>query len=127
MAVYKILEEIMSERDLSVADIARMCNLPDSTVRGIVRRKQDSIALEVAFKLSDGLCISLEKLNGMPEKESPSTDESAPGDGTISLEESNRLLSALGLSDEVQQLSGDDFAFLSHIMGLVEAWFRKGH
>lgn len=60
-------------------------------------------------------------------KNTPSTDESAPGDGVISLDESNHLLSALGLADEVQQLSSDDFAFLSHIMGLVEAWFRKGH
>lgn len=60
MPVYKILEGIMSERDLSVADISRICNIPDSTVRGIVRRKQETIALEVAFKLSDGLGVSLE-------------------------------------------------------------------
>lgn len=68
MAVYKILEEIINERGLSVADIARICNLPDSTVRGIIRRKQETIALEVAFKISNGLGVSLEKLNGMPEK-----------------------------------------------------------
>lgn len=69
MAIYEIIEEIMAERGVSVADLARICNLPDSTVRGIVRRKQDTVALEVAFKLADGLGVSLEKLNGMPEKE----------------------------------------------------------
>ena len=69
MAIYEIIEGIMAEREISIADVARICNLPDSTVRGIVRRKQDTVALEVAFKLSDGLGVSLEKLNGMPEKE----------------------------------------------------------
>lgn len=71
MAIYEILEEVMTKRDVTIADIARICNLPDSTVRGIVRRKQDTVALDVAFKLSDGLGVSLEKLNGMPEKEQP--------------------------------------------------------
>lgn len=68
MAICEILEEIMKERGVSIADMARICNLPDSTVRGIIRRKQETVALEVAFKLSDGLGVSLEKLNGMPEK-----------------------------------------------------------
>lgn len=71
MAVYEILEEIATEKKLSIADIARICNLPDSTVRGIIRRKQETIALEVAFKISNGLGVSLEKLNGMPEKPCP--------------------------------------------------------
>lgn|GEM_PF-93845 len=68
MPVYKIIQGIMKERDLKVADIAKMCDLPDSTVRGITTRKQDTVSLEVAFKLSDGLGVSLEKLNDMPEK-----------------------------------------------------------
>lgn len=68
MAVYKVLEEIMGEMNISIADVARICNLPDSTVRGIIRRKQENIALDVAFRLSDGLDVSLEKLNGLPER-----------------------------------------------------------
>lgn len=71
MSVYKVLEEIMEERDISVADIARICSIPDSTVRGIIRRKQENIALDVAFRLSDGLDVSLEKLNGLPERVYP--------------------------------------------------------
>lgn len=91
MAVYEILEEVAQERKLSIADIARICNLPDSTVRGIFRRKQESIALEVAFKLSDGLGISLEKLNGMPEK-------------LLSASETNK---APSISDEALKLAED--------------------
>lgn len=91
MAVYEILEEVAQERKLSIADIARICNLPDSTVRGIFRRKQESIALEVAFKLSDGLGISLEKLNGIPEK-------------LLSASETNK---APSISDEALKLAED--------------------
>lgn len=64
--IYKILESIMEKQKMSVADVARACNLPDSTVRGIISRKQKSIALEVAFKLSRGLNVSLATLNGEP-------------------------------------------------------------
>lgn len=71
MAVYKIIKDIMDDQELKVADIARQCDLPDSTVRGIIRREQDTVALDVAFKLSDGLGISLELLNGMPERNAP--------------------------------------------------------
>jgi len=41
MEIYKILSEIMENRNLKISDIARICNLPDSTVRGIKKRKQD--------------------------------------------------------------------------------------
>lgn len=68
LEIYKILQSIMDERQLSVAEVAHLCDMPDSTVRGIISRKQKSIALEVAFKLSKGLNISLAALNG--EKES---------------------------------------------------------
>lgn len=63
--------------------------------------------------------------NPIETKNSPSTDEAAPGEGRISMEESNRLLDALGLVEEGQDLSDDDLAFLEHIIGLLDAWFRK--
>lgn len=59
-------------------------------------------------------------------KKTPDATEIAPGDQNyISLEESNGLLAALGLIREGQQLSDDDLAFLTHIVGLLEAWFDK--
>lgn len=63
--IYKILKKVMEDRDLSVANIAKICDLPDSTVRGIIKRKQNTVALDVAFKLADGLNVSLEYLNGL--------------------------------------------------------------
>jgi len=63
--LYSILQGIMNEKGINIAEVARLCDLPDSTVRGIITRKQKSTALEVAFKLSKGLGVSLEKLNGI--------------------------------------------------------------
>ncbi len=69
--VYKAIQAIMDERGLSITDVAHLCNLSDSTVHSIMRRERGTIALSVAFKIADGLGISLEKLNGMPEKPCP--------------------------------------------------------
>lgn len=127
MEFYKILEEIMAERNMGVADIAKACGLSDSTVRSMVERQQKKIALNVAFKLSEGLGVSLERLNGMPEKpkKSPSTEESVPGERSVSIEETNHLLVALGYIQEGEELSDEDLAFLVHVIGLLDAWFRK--
>lgn len=80
MNFYQILQSIMDEKGMTVAAVARVCGLSDGTVRSIVTRKQKNVALEVAFKLSDGLGVSLERLNGMPEKESPGTAVAEPRD-----------------------------------------------
>ena len=69
MEIYEILSQLMEERNLKVAEVARLCDLPDGTVRGIIKREQKDIALKVALKLSKGLGISIEHLNGMPERE----------------------------------------------------------
>lgn len=64
MHFYEILQEIMNEQSLSITDVARMTGLADSTIRSIINRKTKTISLEVAFKLSKGLNVSLERLNG---------------------------------------------------------------
>ena len=125
MEFYKILEKIMQERNMGVADVARACGLSDSTVRSIVERKQKKIALNVAFKLSEGLGVSLERLNGLPEKDKKIPALPHSDAGKISLEESNQLLEALGYVKEGEELSDEDLAFLVHIIGLLDAWFRK--
>jgi len=70
MYFYEILEEIMKEKSLSVPDVARATGLSDSTVRSIILRKTKNISLEVAFKMSKGLNVSLERLNGIEPVES---------------------------------------------------------
>lgn len=43
----------------------------------------------------------------------------------LTLEESNRLLVAMGFIEEGQDLSDDDLAFLTHIIGLLNNRFSK--
>lgn len=64
IAFYKVLQKIIDERNLSIPEVARASGLSDSTVRSIIARKSKGVALEVAFKLSRGLGVSLEELNG---------------------------------------------------------------
>lgn len=64
MFFYEILENIMDEKSLKVSDVAKLSNLTDSTVRSMITRKNKTVSLEVAFKLSKGLNVSLEELNG---------------------------------------------------------------
>lgn len=43
----------------------------------------------------------------------------------VSLEETDRLLVALGLIKEGEQLSDDDLAFLEGIITLLNTWFKR--
>lgn len=64
MEFYKILQDIMLEKNMGIPDVARACGLSDSTVRSIIDRKAKNVTLEVAFKMQRGLNVSLERLNG---------------------------------------------------------------
>lgn len=83
---------------------------------------------EPDIKMINALCVALnvegDVLLGRSaeSKKSPSADDVAPGD-QVTLEESNRLLVTLGYIREGEELSDDDLAFLTHIIGLLDAWF----
>lgn len=96
MDFYQILQEIMDEKGLNIPTVARRCNLSDATVRSIISRKQKNVALEVAFKLADGLEVSLERLNG-------DRDRSTPAD-TFSDKEREHIKKYRGLDDHGQKL-----------------------
>ena len=61
----------------------------------------------------------------MEEKKKASKPEGS--EAPVSLDESNDLLVAMGYIQPGEQLSDEDLAFLTHIGGLLDAWFaRKG-
>ncbi len=72
MDFYTILQEILKEKSLSIPEASRACGIADSTLRSIITRKSKTVALEVAMKISSGLDVSLERLNGMEEKQKES-------------------------------------------------------
>lgn len=71
MEFYKILQDIMAEKNMGIPDVARACGLSDSTVRSIIDRKAKNVTLEVAFKMRCGLNVSLERLNGEEKTPTP--------------------------------------------------------
>ena len=79
MDFYQILLSIMNEKEMSIPAVASACGLTDSTVRSMIRRKQKRVSLDVAFKMKDGLGVSLQRLNGEIEK-SPAPAEAGTGD-----------------------------------------------
>ena len=84
-----------------------------------------SPTLDTVRAIANALECTLDDLDDKPIKKSPGATEATPGEERISLEESNRLLVALGLIEEGQDLSDDDLAFLEHVVGLLDAWFDK--
>ena len=79
MDFYQILLDIMAEKQMSIPAVATACGLTDSTVRSIITRQQKRVSLDIAFKLKDGLGVSLQRLNGEIEK-SPALAEAGTGD-----------------------------------------------
>ena len=55
MDFYSILRQILEEKGLSIAEAARICGVPDSTLRSIINRKNQTVALDVAMRISLGL------------------------------------------------------------------------
>lgn len=84
--------------------------------------------VQMLNKIAEILDVDSDYLIGR--KESPEKENSPTPDGTgageFTLEQTDRLLVALGLIEEGGQLSDDDLVFVSHIVGLLRAWFRKG-
>ena len=99
MEFYKILQEIMSEKQIGIPDVARACGLSDSTVRSIIDRKAKNVTLAVAFKMQSGLNVSLERLNG--ESNQPTHEN---GSGLIDTLDAQLIDSARELTDDQKRL-----------------------
>ena len=131
--MYVRLKELRDSLGLTQAEFGKSIGIAKSTYNNYetgIRDPKSDFWIAVAQKYG----VTIDYLMGFSdyphpagtEKKDPSTAEAVPGDEHISLEESNRLLVALGLIKEGQQLSDDDLAFLTHIIGLLDAWFSKG-
>jgi len=101
MEFYEILLGIMNEKGLSIPAVAAACGLTDSTVRSIIQRKQKRVSLDIAFKMKDGLGVSLQRLNGEIEK-SPTPSIDSAGD--------ERLVGIIENYNELNDAGKDDLA-----------------
>lgn len=82
--------------------------------------------VEMIKLLADALDVSANVLIGyeeMEETKKAPAPEGAKAKEHILLDETNDLLVELGYIRKGQDLSDADLAFLTHIIGLIEAWF----
>lgn len=81
------------------------------------------ISIAEKFNVTTDYLLGIEDDQSEETKKSPAPAEAETEE--VSLEETDRLLVALGLIKEGEQLFDDDLAFVGHIVGLLDAWFRK--
>ena len=123
---FSALVELKKKSGKTLKQISEESKVPLGTLNKLFSGQTKDPKLETVQAVVHALGYTLDDLDdGQSAKKSPDTAEAAPGEGRISMEESNRLLDALGLVEEGQDLSDDDLAFLAHIIGLLDAWFRK--
>lgn len=121
------IKEARESAGYSQKELAQIIGVAQNTFHGYESGKHDPKS-DLLIKIANACNVSVDYLLGVKEnseKNSPGTAEAAPGEDRITMEESNRLLAALGLIKEGQDLSDDDLAFLEHIVGLLDAWFDK--
>lgn len=119
--------DIMKQKSgKTLQQISDECGIPKGTLNKIFAGQTKdpqygtlkNIVHALGFTVDD-----LEKFENPETKKSPAPDEAETEE--VSLEETDRLLVALGLIKEGEQLSDDDLAFVGHIVGLLDTWFRK--
>ena len=81
------------------------------------------ISIAEKFNVTTDYLLGIEDDQSAETKKSPAPAEAETEE--VSLEETDRLLVALGLIKEGEQLSDDDLAFVGYIVGLLDTWFRK--
>lgn len=118
---------------MSQKTLAKELGIAANTLSGYENgnHKPDSDIL-VAVSSITGCTVDylLNRVDGFHEYYDPNNQKKAPASAEaetreISLEETDKLLVALGLIKEGEQLSDDDLAFLEGIITLLNTWFKR--
>ena len=116
------LKTMKMESKKTTRQISEESGIPVGTLNKLFAGQTKDPKLDTLRSVVHSLGFTLDDLFPPETKKSPTAEEPAAGE-YISLEESNRLLVALGFIEEGQDLSDDDLLFLTHIIGLLDAWF----
>lgn len=130
MNIGERLVKIREEYGYTRKRLADELNRPYRTITNYENGEREpghDYIIEIAkkFGVSTDYILGLSSTPDLQTKKSPAPAEASTGE--ISLEESNNLLIALGYIKPGEQISDDDLAFLEHVIGLLDAWFDKGH
>ena len=81
---------------------------------------------EVLYKMFEVFNVTPDELfAGCYTETKKSPEPEGAEDGVVSLERATAALVAMGYIREGEQLSDDDLAFLTHVMGLLDAWLSR--
>lgn len=120
------LKEARLRAGLTQKQVAEKIGIATTTLSGYERGASDP-DVGTLCKLMDALNTDANFLyqdyNQEETKKSPAPEGTE--DGVVSLERATAALVAMGYIREGEQLSDDDLAFLTHVMGLLDAWFSR--
>lgn len=124
MEFYEELKAARIKAGLTQQQIADEIGITKSTYCGYETAKRNPDPQRIK-QLAKVLHISADTLldTGIEKGKAPASTEAEARE--ISLEETDKLLVALGLIKEGEQLSDDDLAFLEGIITLLNTWFKR--
>lgn len=124
MEFYEELKAARIKAGLTQQQIADEIGITKSTYCGYETAKRNPDPQRIK-QLAKVLHISADTLldTGIEKEKAPASAEAETRG--ISLEETDKLLVALGLIKEGEQLSDDDLAFLEGIITLLNTWFKR--
>lgn len=121
------LKRLKKQSKMTTAEIAKKSGIPEPTLEKLFAGKTKRPTLQTVTKLAHLFGCTLDDLqnaNFEGQKEIPSAP-AATGTERISIEETDKLLAALGFIEEGGELSDDDLLFLQCVVTLMNAWFGK--
>lgn len=121
------LKRLKKQSKMTTAEIAEKSGIPEPTLEKLFAGKTKRPTLQTVTKLAHLFGCTLDDLqstNFGGQKEIPSAP-AATGTERISIEQTDKLLVALGFIEEGGELSDDDLLFLQGVVTLMNAWFGK--
>ena len=122
MENYEELKAARKKAGITQQQIADEIGITKSTYCGYETAKRNPDPQRIK-QLAKVLHISADTLLDTGIEKAPASAEAETRE--ISLEETDKLLVALGLIKEGEQLSDDDLAFLEGIITLLNTWFKR--
>lgn len=120
------IREARLRKGMSQKQVADILGVAVSTYSGYETGKSEPDINKICIFM-DALGVDANYLwqdyNQEETKKSPAPEGTE--DGVVSLERATAALVAMGYIREGEQLSDDDLAFLTHVMGLLNAWFCR--
>lgn len=127
MGIGSTLQRLIESQGTNVNEVATATGVNPQTLYSLIKRDSTKANIDDLYKVAQHLGVSLDYFYSgyiAAKIEPPAGPEGQTG-GKITLEESNKLLEALGYFQEGAELSDRDLAFLGHVIGLLDSWFGQ--